>query len=437
MPGIAQLLGSASGKLTGGVSETFNINVPYDIPAGDKLFVWDIMVDNEPGFLVSLSVADTAGNSYAAGGRGAVESTVETPAGTIITGTVSGLMPGGYQAVFICAVYHITGVSGTATALMSTSHTGEGSYSQVLDSPPDEHYFYLSAFTAEFLYRSPGTTPSLSVSETDGLWTSASNLTHSDTVGFTSDVTYLLDCAFYRNRLGDGTPHTLNWLETDNGATPHPNESTEVFRGRVWRWDTTDDGRQPCNLRSYLGWYYRVWVGSDGNVQIGRARWSQPPFDFTGPVTTSGSTSRPVLYEDQRGRLFCLYALALGGGAYSVLETYSDSDGQFWSSTATMFSSGRYPFPTVDPTTGAVIVGAYVSGTIQTRLRYPGDLAFRDAVTVSVGGAALAVADDTFGLAWMGDVQGRIVLVARPLGETEPREYRSFDEVGGRFELVT
>lgn len=192
----------------------------------------------------------------------------------------------------------------------------------------------------------------------------------------------------------------------------------------------------PFNLRSRLGHYYRAWC-SAGEVYVARARWHQPPFDLTTRLTTTGHTSRPTLYEEPRNdRLRALWAYTAGGGAYQVLWSYSDDDAASWSPAVILFSDGKYPLPAEDPHTGAVLLLAYVSGYLQGRLQYPGEATPRAAVTLTVGGSPLAVADDTFGVVWMGDGAGRIILTARKLGETTVREWRSFDEVGLTFAEV-
>lgn len=193
--------------------------------------------------------------------------------------------------------------------------------------------------------------------------------------------------------------------------------------------EPTGPGTGVFNLRGSLGWFFRTWVDPTTNdVKVARVRAPQPPFDLTAQVTHTGNTQRPGLAEDHRQRLWLVW-----GDGTRVLAAYSDDDAATWSPGVSLFASGKYPFITADPATGALLAGAYVSGQLQLRLRFPGDADWRSAVTVKANGVVLAVEDDTFAFSFMGDAAGRLLLSCRKTGSASITEFRSFDPLGGTF----
>ena len=180
---------------------------------------------------------------------------------------------------------------------------------------------------------------------------------------------------------------------------------------------------QPFNLRSHFGWYYRAFISS-GLPKVSRARARpQPPFDQTSTVHGTATAARPVLAEDGRERLWCLWERDT-----TVYAASSDDDAATWADPVSLFTGGKHPIVRQDPVSGALLAAAFVSPNIQTRIRYPGQSDFQAAATLEEAAGAIAVEDEAFGMEWMGDGQGRVVFAARRSGETAITEFVSFDD---------
>lgn len=214
-------------------------------------------------------------------------------------------------------------------------------------------------------------------------------------------------------------------------GTAHLKQVQWACLWRSWKnWDPVGDESHtwPSNLVTTHRWFYAAWVNDEGNVKVARARTSRPITDLTVTVTNTGSTTRPVLYEGSREELGLVWGYE-NTPTFEVRHSVSTDDAETWSEPVAMFDgTSRLPWVCSDPISRQVAAFAYVGGFIRGRVKGPGESAFGAEFTLRTASDDLEVEEDTFGVSFAGDAQGRALLTVRLLGDTEPTTLTSFDD---------
>lgn len=175
------------------------------------------------------------------------------------------------------------------------------------------------------------------------------------------------------------------------------------------------------NLTTRFGDYWEAFAVSS-DIWIRHADTATPPFSCVCKVTSSGDASEPCLAVVPWRRCYLDYARANG----NIYERTSDDEGLTFSS-ETLVWSGASHAGIVCSGTGTLLRSAYVGGNLKGTLQEPGQSAAGTAFTMKDdAGAALAVADDNYRIAW--DVSGRWWLHVQISGEGTPSLWFSEDE---------
>ena len=169
-------------------------------------------------------------------------------------------------------------------------------------------------------------------------------------------------------------------------------------------------------------------------MQVGGPRagqvWDTPNSTLGVKVTASSRDNSPSLAKDHRSILYLIF----NRPAQGALLCRSDDDGNTWNSPFMAISGGTHP--NIVSQDGQTLTAACVNvGTsttpvfhIQARAQGPGDPALGTLFTLNdTSGAALHVADDSFGLAFAAEGPNRLALHVRIAGETSTSDWWSAD----------
>lgn len=228
-------------------------------------------------------------------------------------------------------------------------------------------------------------------------------------------------------------------LASPPGTTPNPRrELALVDRYPAFLILPGTGGGNPSNLQDALGQYHRVWIVS-GAVAYRRADVIRPgPGGAFDQSTSLGAPAgavdaHPRIVREPWGRLLLVFQRAPGAGvppaASDVLLTYSDDDGETWSTPTVAIPGGSKPRIRVG-LDGTILTAALVGSNLKVTRQDPGELSPTAPYTVVDHlGAALSLADDTFDLDQGRSGDAPWLLVAVKSGGTAPTEFQSWDEM--------
>ena len=187
-------------------------------------------------------------------------------------------------------------------------------------------------------------------------------------------------------------------------------------------------GKNPSNYHERRSNFYSIAYVSDvrsnlelgGPIRVARADMGYTPFNSNSLVTTRTSTTGnfPSLIVDARQRKHCIYQEG-ASGSEAIKRKFSDDDGVTWSEADTLFSSGKYPVAVYDPSSGSILVVAYLAGNLTARIQEQGDTDFGTAFTIvdDVGVALACTASPApFDLDYDSSNSKRLHLVIRQTG---------------------
>ena len=172
-------------------------------------------------------------------------------------------------------------------------------------------------------------------------------------------------------------------------------------------------------------------------------------------VTRNANDDNPSLGMDNSGRLHLVYDTQSSPGTTTTprvavsYETYSDDDGQTWSTPVEMnIPKGMFPRVYVSPE-GTIYRAAYVddgtgqnSGVIQGQIQYPGDTVpsapfiFQKYNAATSALIPISVQQGAFSIDMERDGSGRWILTCLEADLATPSEYLSADDKGGTWVLL-
>jgi len=188
-------------------------------------------------------------------------------------------------------------------------------------------------------------------------------------------------------------------------------------------------------LNTLPGWVALVSVE---DYELRWRRWSYPvPMGATPVadlfVTTGHKDRQPSLFYWMGQRTYLLFWRKDGASGDGVYETYSDDDGDTWSTPAMSITGGQYPRNAVD-ISGGVLRAAWVAdtvtiGNLKGTWQSPGDASPSAVFTFTeLGGSALRVKKTGFDVSAAPDSASRINLTCTIEGESATSNWYSEDD---------
>ena len=179
---------------------------------------------------------------------------------------------------------------------------------------------------------------------------------------------------------------------------------------------------------------YHVAGAESGKIRHRRADLYLPPYTLSGFATAGTADATPALAVEPGNRLWLLWY-----DGTTAKQSYSDDDGETWSTPTVAIAGGKHPRIVVSRD-GMILRAAYVSGAIKMTRQEPGEAAagaeFTVQKTTSGVLSNLAVSDAAFGLSFAPDNPGRLLLHYLPSGSTTTADAYSTDD-GSTFTVVT
>lgn len=181
----------------------------------------------------------------------------------------------------------------------------------------------------------------------------------------------------------------------------------------------------PRNYEHKFGSYYETFV-KNGDVRFRRSFYASPPFAWEVVVTATTGCSYPWAYVLPWRRIVLQFVRA-----GSVEVSYSDDEGETWSTPVAGITGGTKPFGAVSPFDGTELQSAFVtaSGKIQALRRYAGAAAYETPFFFKDNaGVDLLFEDDTHSYHWAYEGPARLIGHFHIQGEGATSTWWSADE---------
>ena len=246
--------------------------------------------------------------------------------------------------------------------------------------------------------------------------------------------------------------------------------SSQVTNDEAADWKLKAGGTEFARARPWFGWFallalggksmpsnqHGPWGGygvadvTDDGVRFRGSKYGEPPggvFDIESIVYDGAPADRLFWphpdHDPRRHEKYVAFGVKdEGQEAYNVLESYSDDFGLTWHDAAVTLAGAMIARSASDQWGNRVRMGfvpdsgADSPGTLVRRYQASGSQAMGAPVTVrGKTGGDLRVEAHGFDVSYSPDVTGRLVLTATPEGETDAKDYESWDD-GATFWLI-